>query len=109
MVIKVNRLQAFRCDDPRRSLLSLSLNQSDETKYPLPPNSFHFMRIDEDINLIVNGSDCYRWIVSFEEPIEIQFLLVDLNSPKSDTIKQKPSLEIKIKNRYSKIYEANQI
>ncbi|UXI15818.1 hypothetical protein NH340_JMT01761 [Sarcoptes scabiei] len=99
VVIKVNRLQAFRCDDPRRSLLSLSLNQSDETKYPLPPNSFHFMRIDEDINLIVNGSDCYRWIVSFEEPIEIQFLLVDLNSPKSDTIKQKPSLEIKIKNR----------
>ncbi|XP_027204190.1 uncharacterized protein LOC113797919 [Dermatophagoides pteronyssinus] len=100
VVTKINRLEASECSGSDQSLLSLNLTQSDETPYPLPPNSFHFTRVPENTVLSVFGSDCYRWNIQFEQPVEIQYLLIDINIQKNDLIKkERPKIDVNIKNR----------
>lgn len=100
VVTKINRLEARECSGSDQSLLSLNLTQSDETPYPLPPNSFHFTRVPENTVLSVFGSDCYRWNIQFEQPVEIQYLLIDINIQKNDLIKkERPKIDVNIKNR----------
>lgn len=91
----------YNCTRPRKPIISLNLSQADESVYQLPPNSFHFSRINESILplMTVNGSNCYRWRLEFEENVEIQFLLIDISQKKLDSVKLNPKLNITIKNR----------
>ena len=99
MSSNVIKLKAFRCEDTQEALLSLDLNQTDETQYPLPTNSFHFTRVGPDTMLSVFGSNCYRWIVKFDRKIEIAFLLIDLNLAKVPNLKDTPVLNVDIMHR----------
>nr|XP_046912732.1 uncharacterized protein LOC124493676 [Dermatophagoides farinae] len=101
VVTKMNLLEATSCSElDQPLLLSVNLTQVDETPYPLPPNSFHFTRVPDKTPLSVIGSDCYHWYMQFEQPVEMQYLLIDINIKKEDSIKKdRPKIDIKIKNR----------
>lgn len=93
-------IQAHNCTNPRDVMLSLVANQSDEAPYPLPPNSFHFTRIDENAVISVTGSDCYKWKLKFDKKIEVAFLLIDINTVKSNGSKEdRPRMSVHVEHR----------
>jgi len=95
----VIHLKAFECSNPHEPIFSLEVNQTDETQYALPTNSFHFTRILENIILSASGSNCYHWIVQFERKVEIAFLLIDINLPKMNGTKDNPAMSVNITHR----------
>ncbi|OTF79529.1 hypothetical protein BLA29_014618, partial [Euroglyphus maynei] len=103
IVTKIDRLEVNECTKTAEQppLLSLNITQTDETPYPLPPNSFHFTRVPEDTILSVFGHNCYHWNIHLEQPAEIQFLLIDINIQKQQDLgkKERPKIDVIVKNR----------
>lgn len=99
--VNVNKLTAHTCGQRLKPALSLALNQSEDSPYPLPINSFHYSRVNESVNLSVLGSNCYRWLIQFEEPLEIAFLLIDFSLRKESDEVEKPNVTVDVPHRYN--------
>lgn len=96
---EVTKLIAFHCDDSLDPVLSMYVNQSSSTNN-LPMNSFHFTRLPENVKVSVTGSNCYNWIIGFEEKVELSYVLIDVNFIRLLGIEEKPNVTIEIENRY---------
>lgn len=97
----VNKIEAFKCGEAHVPILTLDINQTDETPFPLPTNSFHFTRVGPETNVSVSafGSNCYRWIITFEKKIEMAFLLLDINTPNVKGQNDTPLITVDINHR----------
>lgn len=97
----VNKIEAFKCGETHDPIITLDINQTDETQFPLPTNSFHFTRVgpETNVSVAVSGSNCYRWIITFEKKIEIAFLLLDINTPNLKGQNDTPLITVDINHR----------
>ncbi len=90
-------------------ILSQTINQSAESEFPLPPNSFHLSRISENIQISADESTCYLWKIKFNKKVQISFLLIDIFSPIINKTKEVPNLvPIVSKYRNCKLQKTNQ-
>jgi len=90
---QVIKFEIEDCQSPYiKRLLSQAINQSTETYQPLPPNSFHSIRVNEYTTISANDSTCYLWNIKFDKKVQITYLIVDIFMPITNMTKEVPNL-----------------